>query len=81
MFGRLLGIVSPRVRDLADSRNPNADLEQHNRIVSAIARGFVDCYPQQREAFKVGDRLMTPTTVRGLKNRAFVVKINRLLRF
>jgi Domain of unknown function (DUF5916) len=27
------------------------------------------------------DRFATPTTVRGLKNRAFVVKINRLLRF
>ena len=27
------------------------------------------------------DRLMTPTTVRRRKNRAFVVKINRLLRF
>jgi hypothetical protein len=28
-----------------------------------------------------GSLLATPTTVRGLKNRAFVVKINRLLRF
>jgi len=27
------------------------------------------------------ERFATPTTVRGLKNRAFVVKINRLLRF
>jgi len=27
------------------------------------------------------DALSTPTTVRGLKNRAFVVKVNRLLRF
>jgi len=28
-----------------------------------------------------GFSLATPTTVRGLKNRAFVVKVNRLLRF
>ena len=27
------------------------------------------------------DRYATPTTVRGLKNRAFVVKIDRLLRY
>jgi hypothetical protein len=27
------------------------------------------------------DRFATPTTVRGLKNRAFVIKVNRLLRF
>ena len=27
------------------------------------------------------DRFATPTTVRGLKNRAFVVKVNRLLRY
>jgi hypothetical protein len=27
------------------------------------------------------DRFDTPTTIRGLKNRAFVVKVNRLLRF
>jgi hypothetical protein len=27
------------------------------------------------------ERNATPTTVRGLKNRAFVVKMNRLLRF
>ena len=27
------------------------------------------------------ERFATPTTIRGLKNRAFVVKINRLMRF
>ena len=36
-------------------------------------------YTDERD--RTDDRLMTPTTVRGLKNRAFVVKINRLLRF
>jgi hypothetical protein len=30
---------------------------------------------------RTDDRFATPTTVRGLKNRAFVVKINRLVRF
>jgi hypothetical protein len=36
-------------------------------------------YTDERDA--TDDRFVTPTTVRGLKNRAFVVKINRLLRF
>lgn len=38
-----------------------------------------------RDEFRAGERvigsLFAPTTVRGLKNRAFVVKVNRLLRF
>ena len=36
-------------------------------------------YTDERDTTE--ERLATPTTVRGLKNRAFVVKINRLLRF
>ena len=36
-------------------------------------------YTDERDATE--DRLMTPTTVRGLRNRVFVVKINRLVRF
>jgi len=36
-------------------------------------------YTDERDA--TPDGLTTPTTVRGLKNRAFVVKVNRLLRF
>jgi hypothetical protein len=36
-------------------------------------------YTDERDT--TDDRFATPTTVRGLKNRAFVVKINRLLRF
>ena len=36
-------------------------------------------YTDERDATE--DRFVTPTTVRGLKNRAFVIKINRLLRF
>jgi len=36
-------------------------------------------YTDERDATE--DRFLTPTTVRGLKNRAFVVKINRLLRY
>ena len=36
-------------------------------------------YTDERDT--TADRLLTPTTIRGLKNRAFVVKVNRLLRF
>jgi hypothetical protein len=36
-------------------------------------------YTDERDA--TDDRFVTPTTVRGLKNRAFVFKINRLLRY
>jgi hypothetical protein len=36
-------------------------------------------YTDERDA--TPDRFVTPTTVRGLKNRAFVVKINRLFRY
>ncbi len=36
-------------------------------------------YTDERDTTDAG--LITPTTIRGLKNRAFVVKINRLLRF
>jgi hypothetical protein len=36
-------------------------------------------YTDERDVTE--DRFMTATTVRGLKNRAFVVKINRLLRY
>jgi hypothetical protein len=36
-------------------------------------------YTDERDT--TDDHLATPTTVRGLKNRAFVVKVNRLLRF
>ncbi|MGQ0648099.1 MAG: DUF5916 domain-containing protein [Gemmatimonadaceae bacterium] len=36
-------------------------------------------YTDERDT--TDDRLATPTTIRGLKNRAFVVKVNRLLRF
>ena len=36
-------------------------------------------YTDERDT--TDERLATPTTVRGLKNRAFVVKINRLLQF
>ena len=36
-------------------------------------------YTDERDT--TNDRFATPTTVRGLKNRAFVVKVNRLLRF
>ncbi len=36
-------------------------------------------YTDERDM--TSDRLATPTTIRGLKNRAFVVKVNRLLRF
>jgi hypothetical protein len=36
-------------------------------------------YTDERDTTE--ERLATPTTVRGLKNRAFVVKVNRLFRF
>jgi hypothetical protein len=36
-------------------------------------------YTDERDT--TDDRFATPTTVRGLRNRAFVVKVNRLLRF
>ena len=36
-------------------------------------------YTDERDATE--DRFLTATTVRGLKNRAFVVKVNRLLRY
>jgi hypothetical protein len=36
-------------------------------------------YTDERDT--TDDRFATPTTVRGLKNRAFVVKVNRLFRF
>ena len=36
-------------------------------------------YTDERDATE--DRFVTPTTVRGVKNRAFVIKVNRLLRF
>jgi len=36
-------------------------------------------YTDERDATE--DRFVTPATVRGLRNRAFVVKINRLLRY
>ena len=36
-------------------------------------------YTDERDTTPTG--LTTPTTVRGIKNRAFVVKVNRLLRF
>jgi hypothetical protein len=36
-------------------------------------------YTDERDT--TDERLATPTTVRGLKNRAFVIKMNRLLRF
>ena len=36
-------------------------------------------YTDERDV--TDSRLATPTTVRGLKNRVFVVKVNRLLRF
>ena len=36
-------------------------------------------YTDERDT--TDDAFATPTTVRGLKNRAFVVKINRLLRY
>ena len=36
-------------------------------------------YTDERDT--TDERFATPTTVRGLKNRAVVVKINRLLRF
>jgi Domain of unknown function (DUF5916) len=36
-------------------------------------------YTDERDV--TNDRFVTPTTVRGLKNRAFVIKINRLFRY
>ena len=36
-------------------------------------------YTDERDTTEPGH--VTPTTIRGLKNRAFVVKVNRLLRF
>ena len=36
-------------------------------------------YTDERDT--TDDHLATPTTIRGLKNRAFVVKVNRLMRF
>ncbi|HEV8217431.1 MAG TPA: DUF5916 domain-containing protein, partial [Gemmatimonadaceae bacterium] len=36
-------------------------------------------YTDERDATEA--RFVTPTTVRGVKNRAFVIKVNRLLRF
>jgi len=36
-------------------------------------------YTDERDT--TDERIVTPAVVRGLKNRAFVVKINRLLRF
>ena len=36
-------------------------------------------YTDERDV--TDSRLATPTTVRGLKNRVFVIKVNRLLRF
>jgi hypothetical protein len=40
---------------------------------------FFLVYTDERDVTE--DRFVTPTTVRGVKNRAFVVKVNRLLRF